>query len=506
MSELIFITNQTAATRRETLDGKQYLVVPVVAIREGILNGEFVAAEEIAAGFGSWNGRPVVLGHPRDSDGRHASANVPGGAQIGKLYNVDFTADKLRGEMWLELEPQTEEAKEAIKRLDGGTPVEVSTAYWRDLEDTPGRFNGEYYEKVARNLKPDHLAILLNDVGACSWRDGCGAPRINAQGGDLLDNGQGGNDMQVNILSEARRPTFDGVTDAPWEKPTVSEYVSAMPEDIRPESNQVADMVAEARAWIASHTLLGDADADNERDLTFFAVVTPQGRLSDGALKAVIGGRGAQADISQSAKDSAQTEARRLLEQEFGMDEENENVEQEQNQEGDEERMAKVAMLVEDGRIDGLTEAMLADVSPELLDVLVMHLEAMDATPQQEDDEVPAEPQPDPEEPPAENAEQAPPQPCAKLAALIEKFGGEDLAHNALEDLMKKRAQERATLVEQIMANSKFTADELAGTALDTMRKFAEALVRPDYSGQGDGTPTVTNEETAVELPPLSNI
>ena len=489
---LIFITNQTTTPRRETLGGREYLVVPVVAIKEGVWNRELVTAQEIAAGFGSWNGRPIMRSPPLDENGQYVAANVHGGKVAGRLFNVNFIDNKLKGEMWLELATQSASAMEAIKRLDGGMRVEVSTAYWRDVENASGIFNGVRYDAIAHNLKPDHLAILLGSTGACSWAKGCGAPRVNAGGGLSM------NVDIVNILSEARRPTFDGTTDAPWEKPTVTQFVAAMSEDIRPESNQVGDMSNVAKSWIANHTLLGDPNADNERDLTFFAVVTPQGRLSNGALRAVIGGRGAQADISQSAKDSAQSIARGLLEKEFGM-KPKENQELEPNQD-DEERMAKVAMLLEDGRIAGLTEELLAAAPFELLDVLVQHLEAMDAAGNQQDND---EPEHVPPEPPATNQQEVV---CPKLLELVEKLGGAEIALNMLNAVLEDQHKERAALIEQLTTNSILDADVLQAFDTATLNKLVSNFIkRPDYSGQGDGTP-VTNEETAVELPPLSTI
>jgi len=74
------------------LDGKQYLVVPVVAIREGVLNGVYVTSAEIEKSLPSWNGRPIPLSHPMQN-GQPISANSPRVVErdvIGNLYNVNF--------------------------------------------------------------------------------------------------------------------------------------------------------------------------------------------------------------------------------------------------------------------------------------------------------------------------------------------------------------------------------------------------------------------------------
>ena len=40
-------------------------------------------------------------------------------------------------------------------------------------------WNGKKYSAIAHNFAPDHLALLPDGGGACSWVDGAGMPRIN---------------------------------------------------------------------------------------------------------------------------------------------------------------------------------------------------------------------------------------------------------------------------------------------------------------------------------------
>lgn len=174
------------------LDGKQYLVVPVVAIREGVLNGVYVTSAEIEKSLPSWNGRPIPLSHPMQN-GQPISANSPRVVErdvIGNLYNVNFANGALRGEMWLDVAKarRTQDGANTIKRLQNNEMVEVSTGYWSDIDQGNGSYKGKGYSRRARNLLPDHLAILINEVGACSIKDGCGAPMINARG-ELMNNG-----------------------------------------------------------------------------------------------------------------------------------------------------------------------------------------------------------------------------------------------------------------------------------------------------------------------------
>jgi hypothetical protein len=54
---------------------------------------------------------------------------------------------------------------------------------------TDGDWNGIKYNSVAKNHRPDHLALLPGGVGACSVKDGCGirANSENKKGGKSVD-------------------------------------------------------------------------------------------------------------------------------------------------------------------------------------------------------------------------------------------------------------------------------------------------------------------------------
>ncbi|TMV49371.1 DUF2213 domain-containing protein [Paenibacillus mesophilus] len=180
--------NTDSTIRRESLDGIEYLVAPVVAVREGVLNGELLLAEEIGAYVDAWNGIPLPIGHPMDR-GMPISANTPeliASDSVGRFFRASFDGNALRGEIWVDINKCRElggRALTALERLERGEPLEVSTAYFNDTEPGDGSFNGVSYNGIQRNLRPDHLALLPDEIGACSWRDGCGAPRINSREG-----------------------------------------------------------------------------------------------------------------------------------------------------------------------------------------------------------------------------------------------------------------------------------------------------------------------------------
>lgn len=180
------------AIRTETLAGKEYRVVPVVMVVEGVMHGANSAAPTLyrasvlAQASGSWDGKPVVYNHP-ERDGKFVSANAPevyAQETIGLLFNSKVEDNRLKSEMWLDVAAIAGldgERATVLDRLESGDPVEVSMGAFVAEEVQAGQFGGKSYGRVATGVWPDHLAILDSETkGACSVEDGCGAPRINA--------------------------------------------------------------------------------------------------------------------------------------------------------------------------------------------------------------------------------------------------------------------------------------------------------------------------------------
>jgi hypothetical protein len=174
--------------RTATYQGQEHLVVPVVALVAGVVNGVLAPSEVIAASLPQWNGVPLVVNHPQNSAGLHISANespVVAEAVIGRFWNCTYSQERLRGELWINLrvaESMGEEVLAALNRLRSGQALEVSTGFFAPMAEQSGTYNGRAYQGVYTDIRPDHLALLPHDIGACSWADGCGAPRIAVRG------------------------------------------------------------------------------------------------------------------------------------------------------------------------------------------------------------------------------------------------------------------------------------------------------------------------------------
>lgn len=213
-----FITSQVkvADTREETLMGRNHLVVPVVALTEMVLQSstsetpELALAEEFGANPLAWNGRPIVVNHP-EVNGEKVSASLPDVVdkeKIGEIYNTVLDDKKLKLEAWIDLERADSLGgviSETVTKLqDGEEIIEVSTGLFSNVEEKAGKFNGEEYEGIWRNIVPDHLAILSEATGACSIGDGCGAPRANAAPASCSCRGQGDGAAAKSLFSKVR--------------------------------------------------------------------------------------------------------------------------------------------------------------------------------------------------------------------------------------------------------------------------------------------------------------
>ena len=180
---------------------RDHLVVPVVALVEGVLYGqnssgpELALAEVFGAHLEGWNGRPVVMNHPQLPNGDFVSANSPSIQDewaFGQIFNSRLEDNKLKVEAWIDTARAAElggDFEETLGRLQSAEMVEVSVGVFVVLEEAEGYYNGKEYGQVWVEIIPDHLAMLSNGVlGACSAEDGCGAPRVNALGNMMVEN------------------------------------------------------------------------------------------------------------------------------------------------------------------------------------------------------------------------------------------------------------------------------------------------------------------------------
>lgn len=208
MTDFIAIHAQSSGTYRvEKLSGVDYIVVPVVALVQGVLQGvtgeqpELALASEFGRFPTAWNGRPITIDHPYIMEGDEIirvsasqSPDVLEDFQVGFIFNtkMDVTGTKLQMEAWIDpvkANNHSDAARTLLSKIRKGETIEVSTGLFTGSERSEGTYGDRQYFGIWRGVVPDHLALLPDGlIGACSNADGCGV-YANRAGSGPLDQG-----------------------------------------------------------------------------------------------------------------------------------------------------------------------------------------------------------------------------------------------------------------------------------------------------------------------------
>lgn len=517
----------TSEIRREEFRGREYMVTPVRAMKAMELDKGYVPSQEVEKSAPAWNGTPITLNHPTDSRGQIVSANSPDIAEktwLGYYFNADFEAseDALDGEAWIDIQNAREvggAAEQVIDMLQNREPVAVSTGYYGDKLPA-GEYDGEEHDEVMGNIRPDHLAMLPNSDGKCSIDDGCmaGVQAVNIADDSVSpENGQ--DEVLVNIRDTARTPEYSGTESVSWSAPTLTDYVNGLGyEDV----SNVDDLTESQRSEIAQHSLLGTADAENFRELQLFPVVNPSnGNLNENALDAVIGGRGSQADAPESAIESAQNTARRLLNDEFDRDLDTNMADPEElGEEAAESFIDRVRtalgvnMTTRDEKIEILTNQhgfkreSLEGMGDQCLDRTFQSFNEEDG------EEEEAEGQDEETETEEEQVEEQEDDPKTLADLTVDEFEAkveQTATEAAIEAVNEQKEQEkRESLIDEIVNNSdKYEREELeAVNSVDVLRKMRDEETEPsgataDYTAQRGASANAASNE-AESFPSLT--
>jgi hypothetical protein len=183
----LHLLRATGSPRSEMVDGRVHLVVPCVALMETVVHAvnskipEMVPLETLKKAADSWEGKPVLLGHPM-IEGKQVPASTPGvfeSVGLGVIRNPRVEGNKLHMDAWMD--PVLVEKIGGTQFLEsiraGKDHIEVSVGAYVHAEDGEGEFGGKKFKATWRGTQGDHLAILPNSRGACSVAAGCGTHR-----------------------------------------------------------------------------------------------------------------------------------------------------------------------------------------------------------------------------------------------------------------------------------------------------------------------------------------
>ncbi|MCH7979611.1 MAG: hypothetical protein IH935_11645 [Acidobacteria bacterium] len=103
------------------------------------------------------------------------------------ILRTTVNSGKLQAEGWFDVDRLMRLDNRILNALHSGRKIELSTGLFIDNEkaEEGADFEGKPYAFIARNYRPDHLAILSDQVGACSIRDGCGV-MVNQSSSSLV--------------------------------------------------------------------------------------------------------------------------------------------------------------------------------------------------------------------------------------------------------------------------------------------------------------------------------
>lgn len=182
------VTNICTSPVMEQLQGVDHFVLPTVGIKEGVWVGSqgpvLYLNQEFGKGVSNWDHKPAVVWHPKKNGKPWTAADkeMINKYRTGILLDTGVKNKKLTFNTWVEANRIKELSKKVYDKIQKGEKVEVSTGMVMDLEKKVGVWNGKRYNAIARNILPDHLAILPDSVGACSVSDGAGLNVTNEAG------------------------------------------------------------------------------------------------------------------------------------------------------------------------------------------------------------------------------------------------------------------------------------------------------------------------------------
>lgn len=238
MAEMHKIWNIDLGTdyREEELDGRKYIVVPMVMILEGVHTGSqgpvYYSIDELAKTPKMWNLKPIVIEHPFRGD-TATDLEVYKRQSVGMVMNTHFIDGKLKAEAWIDIEKAKEKCPTILDHIAHRLPMEISTGLFSELVLEEGVWNGEPYKGRIINIRADHLAILPQKQGACSLSDGAGL---------LINQKQEIDPKEVlNVISTVINQEYvagsNVVLDAEDEKKQHANDAQVMPQPKEPEHN-----------------------------------------------------------------------------------------------------------------------------------------------------------------------------------------------------------------------------------------------------------------------------
>lgn len=177
-----------AAIRREKRNGRDVVIVPSATLPDGVIMNKIkYPADEIEKGFMTLNDTLAPFGHPT-VNGDFVSASHPTGLAVSYIGAHNENVRREKGRVLIdkvidvEVANQSPNGKAVMAAIDAGRPVHTSTGLMCSLDEP----DGDDHEHIARNMYFDHDAILLNEEGAATPKQGVGM-MVNGKQIDVIN-------------------------------------------------------------------------------------------------------------------------------------------------------------------------------------------------------------------------------------------------------------------------------------------------------------------------------
>ncbi len=186
------IANEFTAEHVE-IEGKDYIKLPVVFLKEGILEGSAGALLHKADIFKDYAERfnkiQVTYMHPQLNN-EYVSVKDNGTDVLGFLDNVSYNEQKraLEGYVYIDNALLQNKYIHLNELINKNYNIEVSVGIYSEVDKIEGIFNEKKYDGVVQNYEPDHLAILGEFTGACSYKAGCGIRNNQHKADEIYNN------------------------------------------------------------------------------------------------------------------------------------------------------------------------------------------------------------------------------------------------------------------------------------------------------------------------------
>lgn len=161
---LLHLSTQLQPTQLTKLGEGDISLDTTMIVGDGKYNGIFFPAEELEKSYMSFDGVPININHSDDK-----IEDI-----VGYVKEPYMEGNKLKARTIFDSNTSKYDAAMGYvqSRFDAGDYPNVSIGVWLDRVEEPLSEDSKERRLTARNLKADHLAIVVH--GACNPNDGCG--------------------------------------------------------------------------------------------------------------------------------------------------------------------------------------------------------------------------------------------------------------------------------------------------------------------------------------------